>query len=384
MSPSQSEQEVRAWLILVHTPGIGAITASQLLERFGSVQAVVAASREQLMQCGIKKRALDYLSSPDDMQLERAMQWLAGPDHHLLTLDNPRYPILLKEIDSPPLALFVHGCLELLTTPQLAIVGSRNPSTSGRETSRDFARYLAGSGFTITSGLATGIDGAAHSGALEQGHTLAVAGTGLDRVYPARHRDLAHRIAAEGALVSEFPPGTAPHPGNFPRRNRIISGLSLGTLVVEAALKSGSLVTARLAMEQGREVFAIPGSIHNPLARGCHRLIREGAKLVETASDIVEELGALLGSLPVKPVPEPASAPPTHQLDDDYRALLQAMGHDPVPIDQLIQRTGLTADAVSSMLLMLELDGVISSAPGGRYCRTGHDSADAVPPEDMN
>jgi DNA processing protein len=254
------------------------------------------------------------------------------------------------------------------------MVGSRNPTTGGERTARDFARHLAGCGLAITSGLAVGVDAAAHQGALEAGGiTLAVTGTGLDRVYPARHRELAHRIAERGALVSEFPPGTPPLAGNFPRRNRIISGLSVGTLVVEAALKSGSLITARLAVEQGREVFAIPGSIHNPLARGCHALIRQGAKLVETADDIAEELAALLGGLSLEPVVDAGHADEgCHSLEDpEYQRLLQAMGHDPVSVDQLVARTGFTAETVSSMLLLLELQGHVSSSPGGFFTCNG-------------
>ncbi|MEN8179706.1 MAG: DNA-processing protein DprA, partial [Pseudomonadota bacterium] len=247
-----------------------------------------------------------------------------------------------------------------------------NPTPSGISNAREFASYLAGAGLTIISGLAVGIDGAAHQGALEDGTTIAVTGTGLDRVYPARHKELAHRIVAQGALVSEFPPGTQPRPENFPRRNRIISGLSVGTLVVEATLRSGSLITARLALEQGREVFAIPGSIHNPQARGCHRLIREGAKLVESAQDITDELGSLLGSLTVPSIRHASgNTPNTVNLDPDYEKLLEAMGFDPISVDELINRTGLTAESVSSMLLLLELDGHVSSAPGGYYCRTG-------------
>ena len=356
----------------------------QLLEKFGSPKRIVSASREALHGCKLSRRSLDYLCSPDSQQLDSTLQWLEEPNHHLLTWSDERYPALLHEISDPPIVLFIHGDPELLSAPQLAIVGSRNPSTGGSDTSHEFARYLAGHGFTITSGMATGIDGAAHTGAMKKGRTIAITGTGLDRVYPARHRELAHQIANHGALVSEFPLGSQPHPGHFPRRNRIISGLSLGTLVVEAAIKSGSLVTARLAMEQGREVFAIPGSIHNPLARGCHQLIKEGAKLVETADDIVEELAALLGLLPEQaqqPTNHPQSAN-TAQLDDDYQRLLQALGYDPQPIDTLIQRTGLTADAVSSMLLLLELDGTVASAPGGRYYRAGTRPSDSAPLED--
>jgi len=270
------------------------------------------------------------------------------------------------------------------------MVGSRNPSTPGQETAREFAHHLAASGLTITSGLAIGIDGACHSGALEaDGITIAVAGTGLDRVYPASQHTLAHEIAQQGALVSEFPTGTQVRPGNFPRRNRIISGLSLGTLVVEAAEKSGSLITARLASEQGREVFAIPGSIHNPLARGCHRLIRQGAKLVETAGDILEELAPLLQDL--KPLPQTEHMDSDRQepvLDSDYKLLLECMGFDSVQVDTLIERSGLTAEEVSSMLILLELDGHVSSAPGGIYCRTGNSahktSQDAPEPCDRH
>ncbi len=265
----------------------------------------------------------------------------------------------------------MHGDPAHLCQPQLAIVGSRNPSPAGLSNARNFAAYLAGAGIAITSGLAVGIDGAAHEGALRQGSTIAVTGTGLDRVYPAGHRDLAHKIAKNGVLVSEFPPGTAPRPENFPRRNRIISGLSVGTLVVEAALQSGSLITARLAVEQDREVFAIPGSIHNPQARGCHALIRQGAKLVETGRDIVDELSSLLGTMEI---PAPACTPESKntgfQLDPDYHKLLDSMGYDPISADALIATTGLTPEAVSSMLLLLELEEYVSSAPGGYYCRT--------------
>ncbi|HDP89853.1 MAG TPA: DNA-protecting protein DprA, partial [Thioalkalivibrio sp.] len=261
---------------------------------------------------------------------------------------------------------FVAGEPRLLLTPQLAIVGSRHPTPGGRESAYEFARHLAGHGLTITSGLALGIDAAAHEGALAApGLTVAVAATGLDRVYPSRHRALAHEIAEQGALVSEFSVGTGTRAEHFPRRNRIISGLAVGTLVVEAALRSGSLITARLATDQGREVFAIPGSIHNPLARGCHRLIRDGAKLVETAQDILEELDLS----PTAGPPEQATDAPTVELDAEYHHLLMCMGYDPVPIDTLVQRSGLTTEAVSSMLLVLELRNLVASLNGGRYER---------------
>jgi DNA processing protein len=253
----------------------------------------------------------------------------------------------------------------------LAIVGSRNPSTTGLDNAREFARCLASAGIGITSGLAQGIDGAAHQGALKGGSTIAVMGTGPDRIYPGSHRDLAHQIAAESLLITEFPPGTPARAENFPRRNRIISGLSLGTLVVEATLQSGSLITARLSSEQGREVFAIPVSIHNPQARGCHALIRQGAKLVESAQDIIEELGSLFATLE-NSVETQTTRDVSSLIDSDadYQRLDQALGYDPVSVDELITRTGLTAEAVSSMLLLLELEGHVSSAPGGYYCRT--------------
>jgi DNA processing protein len=265
--------------------------------------------------------------------------------------------------------LYVHGNVAALHTPQLAIVGSRNPSAGGQETAHAFAAHLASVGLTITSGLALGIDAASHAGALDSsGTTVAVMGTGLDRVYPARHRELAHEIVSGGgALVAEFPVGTGPRPENFPRRNRIISGLSLGTLVVEAAPRSGSLTTARHAVEQGREVFAIPGSIHNPLARGCHALIRQGAKLVETAADVLEELGVFIEHAPQTSSPLPAASPDTPSSEQSQ--LLDYMGFDIITIDQLVARSGLTAAAVSSMLLILELDGRVVSQAGGRYVR---------------
>ena len=278
------------WLTLARLPGAGPRTQRTLIEHFGSVENIFSASRGQLEKilAGKHETVSAILDGPGVQTFESEFDWLGQPAHHLLVWSDADYPPLLREIADPPLLLYVIGRREALASPQLAIVGSRNPSPMGRENAQAFAKSLAGAGLAITSGLALGVDGAAHRGALAAGgHTIAVTGTGLDRVYPARHRELAHAIAARGALVSEFPLGTSPRPENFPRRNRLISGLSLGTLVVEAALQSGSLITARLAAEQGREVFAIPGSIHAPQARGCHALIRQGAKLVETAQDIV-------------------------------------------------------------------------------------------------
>ncbi len=323
----------------------------------------------QLKQLPEKLRSA--LQKPDWAQVENDLLWLASPDRFVLTLTDPRYPPLLKEIPDPPPLLFVQGDVACLQNWQLAVVGSRNPSASGRDSAYEFARYLSSGGLHICSGLADGIDAAAHKGALAGGgKTIAVVGTGLDRVYPAKNRELAHQIAGQGAIVSEFPLGTPPLAENFPRRNRIISGLSLGTLVIEAALKSGSLITARMAMEQSREVFAMPGSIHNPLARGCHQLIREGAKLVETADHIIEELGALAEFAQITdPLANNQSETLPVSEDTEYQQLFAYLGYDPIHIDELILRSGLTADAVSSMLLLLELQGRVSALPGGKYTR---------------
>ncbi len=356
------------WLTLRRAPGVGARTQLDLLRHFGSIEDVFSAGRGQLEKVLVgKNAAIDaILDGPDEAHLRSELDWLSESGHHLLVWSDTDYPPLLREIPDPPVMIYIVGNRRLLSGPQLAIVGSRNPTPMGRENARAFARSLAGAGLVITSGLALGIDGAAHRGALEAGgKTVAVAGTGLDRVYPARHRELAHEIAKQGALVSEFPLGTPPLPENFPVRNRLISGLSLGTLVVEAALQSGSLITARLATEQGREVFAIPGSIHSPQARGCHALIRQGAKLVEAAQDVLEELGPL-ASIALQAARETAPGPAP---DSPMLALLEHIGHDPVTIDALIERSGLTSDAVSSMLLQMELNGLVSSCPGGKVQR---------------
>ncbi|GAB4352413.1 MAG: DNA-processing protein DprA [Gammaproteobacteria bacterium] len=363
------ENEV-AWLALIRAPRVGARTIRSVLERFPRPLDLLGATREEQAACGLNRPALDYLREPDWSVIESDIHWLEQPNNWLITISDRHYPALLRDLPDPPGALFVCGDPRHLSAPQLAVVGSRNPTPAGRETALEFARYLTVAGLTITSGLASGIDGAAHEGALSAGGaTIAVVGTGLDRVYPAEHRDLAHRIAESGALVSEFPLGTPPLAGNFPRRNRLISGMSLGTLVVEATPHSGSLITARLAGEQGREVFAIPGSIHNPQARGCHALIRQGAKLVETANDILEELGPLAASL-VRPEPESVPEEQPAALDADYQALLQHIDQAPTSIDTVVERSGLTVETVSSMLLLLELQGYVSSAAGGRYVRT--------------
>ncbi len=369
----QDDKELKYWLALLHAPGIGSVNYHRLLVRAGEPEHLFATSSSSPYVGDLNDGLRGYLRNPDWGAVENDLRWAEQDNNHLITIRDPLYPTLLKEIHNPPPILFLTGDPEILSTPQLAMVGSRNPSISGQETAREFAYHLAVSGITITSGLAIGIDGICHSGALEAGGlTVAVTGTGLDRVYPARQHQLAHSIAEKGVLVSEFPPGTEVRPGNFPRRNRIISGLSLGTLVVEAAQKSGSLITARLASEQGREVFAIPGSIHNPLARGCHSLIRQGAKLVETAGDILEELAPhIMHLIPNTEMGETLGSDPARSLDPDYQRLLACMGFDPVHADLLIERSGLTAEEVSSMLILLELEGHVSSAPGGIYCRTG-------------
>ena len=299
-------------------------------------------------------------------QLER--DWLQTGNHHLLNEGDDGWPDLLARIPNAPDTLYINGSPELLHLPALAIVGSRNPTEGGVRNAFEFARYLGAAGFCIVSGLAEGIDTAAHRGALHVGApTIAFLGHGVDRVYPAANRGLAHEIAATGALVSEFPLGTHPHRSLFPQRNRLISGVSLGTLVVEAARRSGSLITARLAAEQGREVFAIPGSIHNPLSRGCHQLIRQGAKLVETADDIVAELAPLAGHILQIAVESTASEEAANERNSEYDELLQVLGHDPTSVDELASLSGLTIDQVSSILLILELEGKIEKLSGGRY-----------------
>ena len=294
--------------------------------------------------------------------------WLEETNHHLISLGSDGYPELLAQVPGAAAELFVNGDPDILHLPAIAIVGSRNPTSAGSRNAFEFARFLGTSGFCIVSGLAQGIDAAAHRGALAAGApTVAFLGHGIDRVYPAGNRDLAHEISRHGALVSEFPLGTHPHRSLFPQRNRLISGMSLGTLVVEAARRSGSLITARLAAEQGREVFAIPGSIHNPLSRGCHTLIRQGAKLVETAEDIVAEL-APLGSHMLHTAEESAESATIEQnADEDYGELVAHLGHDPVSADELAESSGLTIDQVSSMLLILELEGKVEKLSGGRY-----------------
>jgi DNA processing protein len=362
--------ELPYWLALVRMPGVGPIMARALLAQWGTPRRLFDAGDTAMGTAGVVyEPAKAYLRQPDWAAVEHDLDWLIQSHCHAITLQDARYPTLLQQIPDPPPVLFVRGDPCRLAAMQLAIVGSRNPSASGERTAAEFASQLAHTGLTITSGLAVGIDAAAHRGALAGGRrTIAVTGTGLDQVYPARHRPLADEIAACGALVSEFPPGTPPRRENFPRRNRLISALSLGTLVVEAALHSGSLITARQAAEQGREVFAIPGSIHNPLARGCHALLRQGAKLVETVADVLEELPPLPGAEDTAPA---ASAPRARAATGhhEFARFLNHIGFEPTAVDTLVERSGLTADQVSSMLVVLELHGLVASAPGGLYTR---------------
>ncbi len=330
-------------------------------------------SAAMLRASGLPPAIAAWLAAPDLQQLATDRQWLQAAGATLILCTSERFPPLLTEIPAAPVALYVRGDATALLSAQLAVVGSRNPTSSGRRTARDFALFLARSGLTITSGLAVGIDAAAHEGALAApGRTIGVLGCGLDQLYPPEHASLAQGIVAQGgALVSEFPPGTPPRRDNFPRRNRLISGLSLGTLVVEAARQSGSLITARLAAAQGREVFAIPGSIHNPLARGCHELLRQGAKLVETAADILSELKIPFTK---QEVTEVAGGPQAGdikgpELDKDYEILLDALGFEPASIDTLVERTGLPSSNLASMLLILELEGRVGLHAGGRFTR---------------
>ena len=368
--------KLAAWLRLERASGIGPRTAVKLLEAFGSIDGIMAAGREALA-AHLGPAQLRSLRAPASKELERlteaTLRWQQAPGHRVLALGEPGYPELLANIPDPPLLLYIKGRAELLDAPMLAIVGSRNASTQGKVNALAFAEALAGAGLCIVSGLALGIDAAAHQGALSgPGSTVAVIGTGPDLVYPARNRALYERIGAEGCILSEYPVGTPPLPANFPKRNRIISGLAAGVLVVEAAFQSGSLITARQAAEQGREVFAIPGSIHASLAKGCHMLIREGAKLVDTAADVLEAmaLSPLTRWRPARPAASAAAAADSGGITDATGdTLLAALGHDPVEPDMLLASSGLSPALLSSQLLALELAGMVERLPGGRVQR---------------
>jgi len=369
--------ELSAKLILLRAPITGAQWYS-LFERFGTASEILSQGSSAWLECGLTARSVEVLATTVESTVAADCEWLQHPGHHLVCIADEQYPRLLRQLPDAPTGLFVSGKLSLLSLPQLAIVGSRNPTPYGREVASAFARHLTHCGLVITSGLAEGIDAASHRGALEgTGQTIAVCGTGLDSIYPRSSESLARDIEQGGALVSEFPIGTSARKYHFPLRNRIISGLSLGTFVVEAALHSGSLITAKQAGDYGREVFALPGSIHNPMAKGCHQLIRQGAKLVDSAEDILSELGPLASLAASLPKSRPPAGNHTDLqansqmlLDKDYKILLDALGFEPASIDQLIDRCGLKADEVASMLLILELEEHISSVPGGLYVRT--------------
>lgn len=356
-------RDLAAWLRLTLTPGIGGETQRTLLSAFGLPQHIFAASAAALSRSVPRAAAERLLAHDGEASVAAALAWSEAPGNRILTLADPEYPRSLLDTPDPPTLLYAKGRVDLLNRPALAVVGSRNATPQGAANAEAFARTLSQAGLTIVSGLALGIDAAAHRGGLAGGSaTVAVIGTGCDRIYPARNQALAQQIAGEGVIVSEFPLATPALRENFPRRNRIIAGLALGCLVVEAAERSGSLITARLAGEQGREVFAIPGSIHSPLSKGCHRLIRQGAKLVDDARDVLEELRL--------PPPATASAPARRLVQDAAaERLLQCLGHDPCDIDTLAARSGLTAESLYAILLQLELEGQVASLPGGRFQR---------------
>ncbi|MCG6867230.1 MAG: DNA-processing protein DprA [Gammaproteobacteria bacterium] len=367
-------EELTDWLTLWRVPGIGPVRFHTLIERLGPPEEILNAPAGQITAAGFPPGLAGAIAGADRRRCEPDLDWLGKPDHEILTIRDPRYPSPLKEISHPPPILFVTGQCDCLNDPQLAIVGSRNPSPGGARNTREFAGELASAGLTITSGLARGVDGIAHEAVLNRGGvTIAVTATGPDRVYPARHRELAHRIAEDGAIVTEFPVGTPPRADRFPQRNRLISGLCLGALVTEAARRSGALITARHALEQGREVFAIPGSIHNPVARGCHSLIRQGAMLVESTSDILEELSGQIDLQRFAPRSEPEKADTGAKLGPDVIELLSSMGHDPVSVEDIVESSGLTPESVSSMLIMLELKGYVGLGSNGAYHRLRSD-----------
>ena len=368
-----------ASLLRLLLSGAPASALRRLLDTHGSAEASCRAGLRDWTSHGLDADACKAIRTPDPQALARGEHWLDVDNHHLLGWRDDAYPPLLRRIASPPAMLFVAGDLGLLWRPSVAVVGSRAATAGGCANAGLFARALAQAGLCIASGLAAGIDAAAHQAALDaDGSTVAVLGTGPDIAYPIQHRPLLDRLAAAGAVVSEHAPGTGPLRQYFPSRNRILAGMSLGTLVVEAADKSGALITARLAAEMGREVFAIPGSIHNPMARGCHRLLREGAQLVESPAEVLDALAPLVVDLAraLRGQLEPRRAIPTDAVqgamdgDSDYNRLWQAIGHDPTGMDDLVVRTGLTAATLSSMLLALELDGRIA-AEHGRYARIG-------------
>ncbi len=356
--------EAKPWIALQLCPALSPLLRRSLLERYGDAQAVIAAPGAELLEAGLKPAVLSWLRQPDPAVIAPCLDWLDGEGAHLVPFTDERFPPLLREIDDPPAVLFVLGQVDALAEPQLAIVGSRAATPLGRSTAMDFSRALARRGLAIVSGLAEGIDAAAHEAALDCGGiTVGVCATGLDRIYPRRNEELARRIVAAGALISENPPGIELHQWMFPQRNRIISGMSAGVLVVEAAARSGARITARAAAEQGREVFAVPGSIHSPQSRGCHALIQSGAKLVERPEDVLEELPALLQIGNAKAPSQKALEPAPGELPLVGGLLPQG----PVSMDDLVRQTGLDASELSATLARLELEGRVHSLPGGRF-----------------
>lgn len=368
----QVDDSLVAWLRLTLISGIGGETQRKLLAAFGLPEAIFDASFSSLRQVVGDKSAQLICDAKLDDRVKTACEWVRHDNHHIVTLADLTYPQSLLEIPDPPTVLYVRGRLELLNAPALAIVGSRSPTPQGEQNARNFAASFADAGLTIVSGLALGIDAKAHQGALERGGgTVAFIGTGIDRVYPARNKSLAVEIAEKGAVVSEFALGTPVFPANFPRRNRLISGISRGVLVVEAAVDSGSLITARLANEQGREVFAIPGSIHSPQSRGCHRLIKQGAKLVETASDVMEELKwqAVAPAQAMLLASDESGSEHSSLEPSQSDKILSCMGFEPISIDELSLNSNLATDTLLVDLLHLELEGKISRTAGGLYQR---------------
>lgn len=401
------DSTLHPWLTLVHAKGLGPGLLRRLLEGLGTIDAILGASDSKLKQCGLPEKVVASMRRVDEAAIQTDLDWMNdAEDRTIITRDSDRYPIRLKEIADPPLVLYVRGDADVLSTPQLAIVGSRKPSHSAESHAFEFAHKLANYGITITSGMALGVDGCAHRGALAaDGYTIAVTATGLDRVYPAKHQQLAQEIASRSAIISEFPIGTNPHASFFPRRNRIISGLCYGTLVVEATLKSGTLTTAAHATSQAREVFAIPGNIDNPQSRGCHALLKNGATLVEEVADILEVIAPLLPqeihfAPSDEPVPESSKPPPDRLTqnqsnqkhltqneltqnqsaqnqptrnqpvpDHPTRSLLDVLGHDSMSLDELVTRSGLGVVTVTQMTLDLELEGQIKKIPGGNFVR---------------
>lgn len=370
LSTGLSDHEFAHWLALSRAPGIGALGFQRLLNHFDSASAVFAADQGELRRLGLRAASLRYLQAPDWPAVEADLRWASQAGHTLLSCRSPLYPPLLGELaDAPPL-LYIKGDAHCLAQAQVAVVGSRQSSPGGRQNALRLAGELCRHEFLITSGLAYGIDAAAHEGALTaKGRTVAVLGSGLDRIYPCRHQALAARIAENGALVSELAPDSPPLAHHFPRRNRIISGLSLAILVVEAGERSGSLITARLALEQGRDVMAIPGALQNPLAAGCHRLIQDGALLVTSADDILNNLNGFMLKSPLDGHLPGGGGKTRQPLDELQSQVLYHIDYVPTPVDAIVAQSGLTIAEVSSILLALELLGYVSSAPGGTYHR---------------